>query len=100
MIELFHSPNYNFIGRRKWAYIVSITITVLGLISLAIHGLHYDIDFTGGTLVQVRFEKPPSVGTIRSGLSRIKRWEYSSPYCARRSVDRKTARPFKPWQYG
>jgi len=72
MIELFHSPNYNFIGRRKWAYIVSITITVLGLISLAIHGLHYDIDFTGGTLVQVRFEKPPSVGTIRSGLSRIK----------------------------
>ena len=72
MIELFHSPNYNLIGRRKWAYIVSITITVLGLISLAIHGLHYDIDFTGGTLVQVRFEKPPSVGTIRSGLSRIK----------------------------
>ncbi|HEY2993012.1 MAG TPA: protein translocase subunit SecF [Methylomirabilota bacterium] len=72
MIELFHNPNYNFIGRRKWAYIVSLSITVLGLISLAIHGLHYDIDFTGGTLVQVRFEKPPSVGTIRSGLSRIK----------------------------
>jgi len=72
MIELFHNPNYNFIGKRKWAYIVSITITVLGLISLAVHGLHYDIDFTGGTLVQVRFEQPPSVGTIRSGLTRIK----------------------------
>jgi preprotein translocase subunit SecF len=72
MIELFHEPNYNFIGKRRWAYIVSIAITVLGLVSLATRGLHYDIDFTGGTLVQVRFEKPPSVAAIRSGLTRIK----------------------------
>ena len=72
MIELFHEPNYNFIGRRRWAYIVSLLITLIGLVSLATKGLHYDIDFTGGTLVQVRFEKPPSVATIRAGLSRIK----------------------------
>ena len=72
MIELFHNPNYNFIGRRKWAYIISAAITLIALLSLATKGLHYDIDFTGGTLVQVRFEQPPSVGVIRSGLSRIK----------------------------
>ncbi|HTO13959.1 MAG TPA: protein translocase subunit SecF [Candidatus Binatia bacterium] len=72
MIELFHDPSYNFIGKRKWAYVVSIAITVLGLVSLATRGLHYDIDFTGGTLVQVRFEKPPSVASIRAGLTRIK----------------------------
>ena len=72
MIELFHNPNYNFIGRRKWAYIISAAITLIALLSLATKGLHYDIDFTGGTLVQVRFEKPPSVAAIRSGLSRIK----------------------------
>jgi preprotein translocase subunit SecF len=72
MIELFHEPNYNFIGRRRWAYIVSLLITLIGLVSLATKGLHYDIDFTGGTLVQMRFEKPPSVATIRAGLSRIK----------------------------
>ena len=72
MIELFHDPNYNFIGRRKWAYIISLIITLIGLISLATKGLHYDIDFTGGTLVQLRFEQPPSVANIRAGLSRIK----------------------------
>jgi len=72
MIELFHDPNYNFIGRRRWAYIISLIITLIGLASLAIRGLHYDIDFTGGTLVQLRFERPPSVATIRAGLSRIK----------------------------
>ena len=72
MIELFHNPNYNFIGKRKWAYIVSIAITLIALLSLATKGLHYDIDFTGGTLVQVRFEQPPSVAAIRAGLTRIK----------------------------
>lgn len=71
MIELFHNPNYDFIGKRKWAYIVSITFTLLGLISLGTRGLRYDIDFTGGTLVQVRFEQPPTVAAIRAGLTRI-----------------------------
>ncbi len=72
MIELFHEPNYNFIGRRRWAYIISILITLIGIVSLATKGLHYDLDFTGGTLVQVRFEKAPTVSTIRAGLTRIK----------------------------
>jgi preprotein translocase subunit SecF len=72
MIELFHNPNYNFIGNRRWAYAASLAITVIGLLSLAVRGLSYDIDFTGGTLIQVRFEQPPSVANIRAGLGRIK----------------------------
>ena len=50
MIQLFHNPNYNFIGRRRWAYLVSLVIMVIGLGSLANRGLKYDIDFTGGSL--------------------------------------------------
>ena len=71
MIEIFHNPSYNFIGRRKWAYLLSTLIVLVGLISLATQGLQYDIDFTGGTLVQVRFEQSPTVSAIRAGLSRI-----------------------------
>jgi preprotein translocase subunit SecF len=71
MIELFHNPSYNFIGRRKVAYIVSAIVMVIGLTSLAVKGLHYDIDFTGGTLVQLRFEQPPGVGKLRAALARI-----------------------------
>jgi preprotein translocase SecF subunit len=44
---------------------------LIGLASLFTQGLQYDIDFTGGTLVQVRFAQPPSVASIRAGLSRI-----------------------------
>lgn len=71
MIEIFHNPSYNFIGRRKWAYLLSALVVLIGLASLTIQGLSYDIDFTGGTLVQVRFEQAPSVAAIRGGLDRI-----------------------------
>jgi preprotein translocase subunit SecF len=51
--------------------VLSAILMVLGLGTLAVRGLRYDIDFTGGTLVQVRFEQPPTVAAIRAGLTRI-----------------------------
>jgi preprotein translocase SecF subunit len=71
MIQLFRSPNFDFIGKRKWAYAVSAVVLVAGLISLLTQGLRYDVDFTGGTLVQVRFEQRPSVDRIRAALARV-----------------------------
>jgi preprotein translocase subunit SecF len=72
LIELFKSPNYDFIGKRRWAYTVSIIITLIGLASLAARGgLRYDIDFTGGTLIQVRFERAPTIAQIRTNLGTI-----------------------------
>jgi len=72
MIEIFRSPNYDFIGKRKWAYYASIAFSLIAIISLAARGgLRYDIDFTGGTLVQVRFEQPVGVAKIRATLSKI-----------------------------
>ena len=71
MIQIFRNPNYNFIGNRKWAYLASGLITLIALVSLLTQGLRYDIDFTGGTLVQVRFDKTPSVGEVRRALSKI-----------------------------
>jgi len=71
MMQLFRNPSYNFIGRRRLAYALSAIILVICLGSLTVRGLRYDIDFTGGTLVQVRFEQPPTVAAIRAGLARI-----------------------------
>src|SRR3990172_7200174 len=73
MLELFRNPSYNFIGRRRWAYTVSVLFIGIGLASIAMKGgLRYGIDFSGGTLIQVRFEKPPAVDRIRSTLDQIK----------------------------
>ena len=72
MIEVFRNPNYNFIGKRKWAYYASIALTMIGLLSLVVKGgLRYDIDFTGGTLVQVRFEQAVGIDRIRASLAKI-----------------------------
>ncbi len=70
MIQLFRNPNYDFIGKRKYAYIVSAIFIAIGLVSLVVKGgLHYDVDFAGGTLVQVRFEQAPTVAAVRSALA-------------------------------
>jgi preprotein translocase SecF subunit len=72
MIELFRSPNYDFIGKRRWAYVVSVGVVLIGLLSLGMKGgLRYDVDFEGGTLIQMRFEQPVSVERIRAGLGDI-----------------------------
>jgi preprotein translocase subunit SecF len=71
VIQVFRNPGYDFIGRRRWTYAVSAVLVVLSVASLATQGLRYDIDFTGGTLVQVHFEQPPAIETIRRALTRI-----------------------------
>jgi preprotein translocase SecF subunit len=73
MIELFRTPAYDFIGKRRWAYVVSAIFVLTGLLSIAGKGgLRYGIDFSGGTLIQVRFEKAVPVDRIRAALETIR----------------------------
>jgi len=72
MIRFFGETHIDFLGRRKYAYAFSIIITAIGLISIALHGgFRYGVDFQGGTLLQVRFEKPMEAEQIREVLSQI-----------------------------
>lgn len=76
MIELFREPNFDFIGRRRWAYVVSILFILAGLGSMAAKGgLRYGIDFSGGTLIQVRFDKAVPVDRIRHALETVQMGE-------------------------
>ena len=70
MIRFFANANYDFIGFRKYAYGLTAAIIVPGLILLAVSGLNYSIEFTGGTLVQIRATgpTPPSAGDLRAAL--------------------------------
>jgi len=58
----------DFLGKRKLAGIFSIAMIVVSLGLLAIKGLNFGIDFTGGTLVEVKFEKAPQIADIRSSI--------------------------------
>ncbi len=61
--------NIDFIGKRKTAFMVSALLILLSLGSLAFKGLNFGIDFTGGTLVEVKFDKAPKVADVRAAIS-------------------------------
>ena len=72
MLAIFTNPSYDFIGKRRWAYAVSVAVMLLGLASMfAKGGLQYDIDFTGGTLVELRLAQPAPLEEIRSRLTTV-----------------------------
>ncbi|MBP2633636.1 MAG: protein translocase subunit secF [Firmicutes bacterium] len=59
---------FDIIGRRKWWYIVSILILIPGIISMATQGFNLGIDFTGGTLLDLKFSRPVTVVEVRDVL--------------------------------
>ena len=65
-MRLFHKTNIDFMGPRKRWYMISLSIIVIGMISLAFKGVDYGIDFAGGTEVLVEFSQAPNVSDIRS----------------------------------
>jgi len=74
MIQIFRNPNFNFIKNRFKAFIFSgacILITIGAFIFNK--GFNLAIDFVGGTLVHVKFEKPVEndIGTIRNEIGKL-----------------------------
>jgi preprotein translocase SecF subunit len=59
---------YDIVGKRRWYYLFSALITIPGLIFIALGGLKPSIDFTGGTVWQVRFLDDPSASEVQAAL--------------------------------
>ncbi|SJM90979.1 SecYEG protein translocase auxillary subunit [Crenothrix polyspora] len=65
------SRNINFIGNRKIALIFSGLLMIIAIISLATRGLQMGIDFTGGTLIEVGYQKSADLTVLRKTLDEI-----------------------------
>ncbi|PFG46260.1 protein translocase subunit secF [Vibrio sp. ES.051] len=60
------------IGFMRWskvAFIFSILMIATSIFTLSAKGLNFGLDFTGGTLIEVGFEKPANLEKIRTGLN-------------------------------
>ncbi len=74
---LFHNSTYGFIGMRRKAYIASGIILSLGIGAMVFNvittgsWLNYGVDFTGGALVQLRFNEPTTDEQLREALGGV-----------------------------
>jgi len=68
-MDLIGKKKFDFIKNRKMAYIISVVIILIGLISIIFQGFNLGIDFAGGSLLQIRFDKSVSTTEVRNVLS-------------------------------
>jgi len=67
--DFLHNVKLDWLGMRKYTYIISITLMVITIGSLIFRGLDQGIDFTGGRTYVVRFDKNVSTLDVRTALS-------------------------------
>ena len=60
--------NYDFVGKRKFAAIVSGLMVLASLLLFFVRGPSWGIDFTGGTEVHLKFDEPVDIGEVRAAL--------------------------------
>jgi len=58
----------NFLGARKWAAILSLTLIVASFAALFAKGIHWGLDFTGGTVIELQYPNPADLSDIRALL--------------------------------
>ncbi|MGH8478339.1 MAG: protein translocase subunit SecF [Gammaproteobacteria bacterium] len=63
------TPKIDFMGKRQIAIGLSVVLFVLSFIAFATRGLNFGIDFTGGTLIEVAYDRVVDLGDVRKQLA-------------------------------
>lgn len=72
-MEIIGKTRFDFIGKKKISFIISGIISIIGIIGIIQIGLgnaNMGIDFTGGTSLQLKFQKPVALQDARKALSK------------------------------
>ena len=59
------TPQWDFLGKKKIALIISSVLLLTSIVGWTVKGLTYGIDFDGGTLIQIQFAEEPDLAIIR-----------------------------------
>jgi len=71
MMEFLGKTNIDFIGKQRYSFVISIIISLIGIIAIvqiARGNANLGIDFTGGTAIQLKFDKPVPLADARKAL--------------------------------
>ena len=67
-MQILTDTNIKFMEQRKIAMFFSISLIIISLLSLTIRGLHFGLDFTGGTLLELAYPRAVDLEPIRDEL--------------------------------
>ncbi|KAF1683992.1 MULTISPECIES: protein translocase subunit SecF [unclassified Veillonella] len=62
---------FDVIKHHRWWFILSSILVIASLASIFVKGFNWGIDYTGGTIVEVRFEQPVQVSQVREDLKQF-----------------------------
>ncbi len=63
------NTHIDFIGARKYSYVIAIVLSIISITSLATRGLSLGIDFSGGRTYTVRFDQDVKTDDVRAALT-------------------------------
>ena len=69
-MQIFHNPHFDFLKYRWHALVLSWVLIVAGLATVWIKGLPLGVEFSGGTIVILQFDKVPGSDQIRTAVGR------------------------------
>ena len=71
-MRFLKETNIDFLSQHRFGFVISGSFILAGIVSLMLQGGPLlSIDFTGGTLVQMRFEEAPDIAKVRSALEAL-----------------------------
>ncbi len=76
-MHLFPKTHFDFLGQRWHFFMLSGLLLGASVVSLATRGIKYGIDFTGGTTIQLSFDKPIDLSKLRAACDKVG-WKNSS----------------------
>jgi preprotein translocase subunit SecF len=59
---------FDIVGKRRWYFLLSALLTIPGVVFIALGGLKPSVDFTGGTVWQVRYADDPTPAEVQEAL--------------------------------
>jgi SecD/SecF fusion protein len=65
---LFQGFKFDWMGKRKYFYIFSLVVTIIGLVGFFSRGLKESVEFTGGRTYKIEFSKKADIEKIRKSL--------------------------------
>ncbi len=68
-MRFFVNANYDFLSKRKIAYVLTALFVASGVIAMLLQGINYSVEFTGGIQMEIHTEQPVDIAALRSGLA-------------------------------